>query len=127
MAISSAAPFPTSDEVAPPMPRTGPSPEGDLPATDHRDTARRPELLDRVVQCAHEAIDRLADSATPHLQRLQQGVASASDAAHARADETKELGDEWVESLCGTVREHPLAALATALAAGLLIDRLAQR
>lgn len=89
--------------------------------------APRAELLDRVVETAHQAIDRLADTAAPHVQRLQQGMASAGDALHQRADQAREMGDEWAESLRCTVRENPLAAVATALVVGVLIARLTQR
>jgi len=85
------------------------------------------DLLGRVVEGAHQAIDRLADSAAPHVQRLQQGVADAGDALHERAGQAREMGDEWAESLRCTVREHPLAAVATALVVGVLIARLTQR
>lgn len=85
------------------------------------------ELLDRVVEGAHQAIDRLADSAAPHVQRLQQGVSDAGDAIHQRAGQARELGDEWAESLRCTVRENPLAAVATALVVGVLIAKLTQR
>lgn len=98
------------------------------PAAAGTPPARAPgDLLDRVVEGAHQAIDRLADGAAPHVQRLQQGVADAGDALHERAGQAREMGDEWVESLRGTVREHPLAAVATALAVGVLIARLTQR
>ena len=70
-------------------------------------------MLSRVVQGAHQTIDRLAGTAAPHVQRLQEGVAT-------RAEHVKQLGDEWAESLRGTVRDNPLAAVATALALGVL-------
>lgn len=85
------------------------------------------DLLDRVVDGAHQAIDRLADSAAPHVQRLQKGVADASDTLHDKAGQAREMGDEWAESLRCTVRENPLAAVATALVVGVLIARLTQR
>jgi ElaB/YqjD/DUF883 family membrane-anchored ribosome-binding protein len=85
------------------------------------------ELFDRVVQGAHQAIDRLADSATPHVQRLQQGMASASDALQERADQARDMGDEWAASLRTTVRDNPLTAVAAALVAGVLIARLTRR
>ena len=75
------------------------------------------DMLGRVVQGAHQTIDKLAESAAPHLQRLQEGVG-------ARADQVKQVSDEWAESLRGTVRDNPLAAVATALALGVLIARL---
>jgi ElaB/YqjD/DUF883 family membrane-anchored ribosome-binding protein len=85
------------------------------------------ELLGRVVQGAHQAIDRMAEGAAPHVQRLQQGMASAGEALQDRAGQAREVGDEWAESVRCTVRENPLAALAVAMAAGLLVARLTQR
>ncbi|EGJ10394.1 MULTISPECIES: YqjD family protein [Rubrivivax] len=82
------------------------------------------ELLQRVVQGAHETIDRLADRAAPHVSRLHDGVHDAQERLHAKADALRETGDEWTESLRETVREHPIAAIATALAVGVLIARL---
>lgn len=70
-------------------------------------------LLERVVQSAHEGIDALADSAAPHVQRFQEGLAVARD-----------TGEEWAESVRCTVRQHPLAALAAAAALGMLVARL---
>ena len=85
------------------------------------------EMLDRVVQSAHEAIDRLADTAAPHVQRLQQGMATASEALQGRAEQARDTGDEWAEALRTTVRDNPLAAVAAALVAGVIIARLVQR
>jgi len=85
------------------------------------------DLLNRVVESAHQAIDRMADSAAPHVQRLQQGMSSASETLHERAGQAREMGDEWADSLRSTVRENPLAAVATALVVGVLIARLTQR
>lgn len=84
----------------------------------------QPHLLERVVQAAHGTIDRLAALAAPHAQRLEEGVSSANELLHQRADQARVLGLECAESVRGTVREHPLAALATALVAGALIARL---
>lgn len=99
------------------MPPSSTSPAGDGSA--HQD-----ELLQRVVQGAHDTIDRLAERAAPHVSRLQEGVHDANERLHAKADALRETGDEWTESLRDTVREHPIAAVATALAVGMLIARL---
>jgi ElaB/YqjD/DUF883 family membrane-anchored ribosome-binding protein len=82
------------------------------------------ELMDRVVQGAHKTIDRLAERAAPHVDRLRGGVQDASSLAHEKADDLTRLSDEWAESLRTTVREHPLAAVGTALALGLIVARL---
>ena len=74
-----------------------------------------PDVLTRVVQGAHHTVDRLAETAAPQVQRMQDGLASAL-----------ELGGELRESLRGTVRENPLLALGAALAAGLVIGRISR-
>ena len=85
------------------------------------------DLLGRVVQGAHGTIDRLADSASPQLQRLQEGMSATSDAVRMRAGALRATGDAWTESLRSTVRENPLAALAAAWAMGMLTARLTRR
>jgi ElaB/YqjD/DUF883 family membrane-anchored ribosome-binding protein len=94
-------------------------------ADEARDTgARADDLIGRIAQSAHETIDRLAETAAPHVNRLQENL--SGDALHMRADEMRELRDEWTESLRCTVRENPLAAVGVALAVGLLIARLSR-
>jgi len=85
------------------------------------------DVMSRVVQGAHATIDRVADSAAPHVQRLQQGMASASDSLHERSGQAREMGEEWTESMRSTVRANPIAAVVTALVAGLVIARLTDR
>ena len=80
--------------------------------------------MKRVVKGAHETIDRLADNAAPHVQRLGEGMASAGDALQAKAGQIRDTRDEWAESLRCTVRDNPLAAIVTALAIGALIARV---
>ena len=82
------------------------------------------ELVSRVAQGVHETVDRLADKAAPVAQKLESTVAHANEALHDQMHRAREVGDEWSESLRGTVREHPLASLMVALAAGVLISRL---
>ena len=84
------------------------------------------DMLSRVVERAHATIDRLAESAAPHVHRLSESASSAGELLHNRADQARELGDEWTQSLRSTVREHPLAALATALALGVIIAKLSR-
>jgi len=62
----------------------------------------------RVVAGAHHTIDRLAETAAPHVERLREA----------------DLGDEWAKSLRETVRENPLTALAVAVAAGMVLARV---
>lgn len=78
-------------------------------------TGASPDVLTRVVQGAHQTVDRLAETAAPQVQRLQDGVASA-----------RELGGELREGLRNAVRENPLLALAAALTVGMVIGRVSR-
>lgn len=76
--------------------------------------------FERVVQGAHRTVDRLAETA----DGLREGIdADAAGRLSERLDEFRALGDEWADSLRSTVREHPLAALAAAVAVGVIIAR----
>ncbi len=80
--------------------------------------------VNRVVQGAHQAIDRFAGSATPQVQHLAETVVEAKDALR---DKAAQLGDGWydmTESLRDRVRARPLTALACAAALGMLVARL---
>ena len=94
-----------------------------LPPVDKPDTAAD-ELLQRVVQGAHTAIDRVADGVAPTVRQLGESVASAEDALQAKTAQLLEARDAWSESLRTTVRNNPLACLAGALAVGALIARI---
>jgi ElaB/YqjD/DUF883 family membrane-anchored ribosome-binding protein len=80
--------------------------------------------MDRVVQSAHEAVDRMADRAGPAVERLRSGVNQAADVLQSRADELNEIQKEWIDSARACVRDHPLASVAVALAAGMVLSKL---
>ena len=83
-------------------------------------------LMTRVVKGAHETIDHLAERATPPLEQLEHGLAQTGNAMQDKAEKWHARGDEWTESLRGSVRENPLVAVAAAFAVGAVIARLAR-
>jgi ElaB/YqjD/DUF883 family membrane-anchored ribosome-binding protein len=80
--------------------------------------------MDRMVQSAHEAVDRFAEKAAPALEKLRSTMGSATEKLPMSKDELSAMQQEWTASLRDTVREHPLASLAVAAAAGVLISRM---
>ena len=84
------------------------------------------DLMKRVVQGAHDTIDRLADGAAPTVRQLGQRVTSAEDAVRAQTTQMRETGDEWAESLRRTVRSSPLVAVLAAVALGALVVRISR-
>ncbi|MEO8297567.1 MAG: hypothetical protein ABI574_07125 [Burkholderiales bacterium] len=118
MAYNPDAPTTTGET---PFPRAQARPTGNGASPGE---AQNHELMNRVVQSAHQTIDRLAEKAGPHVERIQQGVTGANEKLHQQADQLGKLSSEWTESLRCTVRERPLAAVGTAVVLGLLIARL---
>jgi ElaB/YqjD/DUF883 family membrane-anchored ribosome-binding protein len=112
---ASANPFPSNDDAARPYSSSSldtPSGAGS--------SGTASDMMSRVVSGAHHTIDRLAESAAPHVDRLQ---ATGEDLTQ-RAEHLRHVGDEWTESMRSTVRDNPLAAVAVALALGMLIARV---
>jgi ElaB/YqjD/DUF883 family membrane-anchored ribosome-binding protein len=69
--------------------------------------------IDRVSQTAHEAVDRAAQTAAALAERVTE-----------KSDELMHYTDQWVEGTRSYVREHPMAALGMALAAGYLLSMI---
>ena len=69
--------------------------------------------VERVSSSAHEAVDRVAQTASAYAERFGE-----------RAEEWLEMKDNWVEGAREYVREHPIAALGMAVAAGYVLHML---
>ena len=116
----------TPIESTPFQPQTDtsvPSPQPDPLTTQASDKAGQ-EVLNKVVRSAHEAIDRLAEQAGPHVDRLQRGLVEGRQQFHLKADQVKQAGNEYTESARVTVRANPLTSVAGAFLLGALIARL---
>ena len=124
MASTYETPFPTTSNSEPGAGNGSVSSSSDMSRSTP--SLAGSDVMARVVQGAHETVDRLAETAAPQVQRVQEGVSSASEMLNANVDKMKEVSDEWAESLRGRVRENPLMALAAALAVGMVIARLSR-
>lgn len=70
-------------------------------------------LLKRVTQTAHEAVDGVAAKITSTVDGIQGGVSKVGDTR-----------DEWIESAREAIRQHPFAAVGTAVLIGLALRSL---
>jgi ElaB/YqjD/DUF883 family membrane-anchored ribosome-binding protein len=91
--------------------------------------------LDQASTGAHEAIDKVSDAARPVLDRIASGAhqtvdkiaSAAGQAADTLGVEGEQLNNAQVRAMeqCrGYVRDHPVASLGIAVAAGFLLSRL---
>jgi len=81
-------------------------------------------MFHRAVRGAHAAVDRVAERVGPAVERLKSGVSGAQESLNQRADQLGEIQEQWLASARTTVREHPIAAVAVALAAGVVLSKL---
>lgn len=102
------------------MSSTPPSPN-DSPASATEGT------LDRAVQGAHTMVDRVAGKVGPAAERVRSGIDSAAESVKGSVDELSQLQQRWADNCRTCVREHPLATLGFAVAAGMLLSRLLRR
>ena len=70
-------------------------------------------LIKRVTQTAHEAVDGVAAKISSTVDGIQGGVSKVGDTR-----------DEWVESAREAIRQHPFAAIGTAVLIGLALRSL---
>ena len=68
----------------------------------------------------------MANTATQkeQIERLSDAATSFVDSVGERADQLMEMKDDWIEGGRDYVREHPVAALGMALAAGYLLSMI---
>ena len=71
------------------------------------------EHTERASSAAQEAVERVAQTASSYAERFGE-----------QAEQLLEMKDNWVEGAREYVREHPIAALGIAAAAGYLLSML---
>jgi ElaB/YqjD/DUF883 family membrane-anchored ribosome-binding protein len=92
--------------------------------TDSGVTRSTPEQLG---EKAHSGIDRLSATAHGAVDRAASVAATAADRFGAKSHDLLVAREQWMDATRGYVREHPLAALGIAIAAGYLLSRITSR
>lgn len=112
----------TGSTMTPSSSATGMGGNGGLGAGSGTSTTN--PSVDRVAQSAHQTVDRLAEKAAPAIDKLRTTMSGANESLKAQADQLKQMQSEWTESARTAVRENPIAAVAVAVAAGVLISKI---
>lgn len=90
------------------------------PRTGVLSAAGNDGLVDRLMQGAHEAVDRVGAKAAPAIEKLSESASSARHSLEARAGQLAQVQGEVVDSARAYVRERPFTALAAAALIGAL-------
>lgn len=76
--------------------------------------------IERASQGAHRAVDRAAEAASSVAGRFGDTVEQLAE----KRDQLMELPENWIEGARDYVREHPVASVGIALAAGYLLHMI---
>jgi hypothetical protein len=95
--------------------------------TNGRTAQKSCDVAGEIGDRAHAGIDRLSAGAHHAVDRVASGAAEAADQLDLKKEEWSAAAGEWMDTTRDYVREHPVAALAVALAAGYLLSRLTAR
>lgn len=69
-------------------------------------------------------IERVSDGAHRAVDQATNRAGAIADRFSEKADELLEMKEDWVEATRGYVRDHPVAALGIALAAGYVLSAI---
>lgn len=88
------------------------------------DTSQVHGTVDRAARAAHDTVDRLASQAGPAMERMRAMAADAQERMRQKYGDLGAMEEEWVTMARTCVRDHPLASVAVAVVAGMLISRM---
>jgi ElaB/YqjD/DUF883 family membrane-anchored ribosome-binding protein len=71
------------------------------------------DRIERAGDSAHETVDRVTQTASQYAEQIGE-----------KAEQWLDMKDDWVEGAREYVREHPIAALGMAAAAGYLLHMI---
>lgn len=74
-----------------------------------------------------QQVDRMSDTAHQYVDRAANAASQAAEHIGEKTDEWMQMKDDWVEGAREYVREHPVAALGMAAAAGYLLSMLMRK
>jgi len=94
--------------------------------------------VDKATAGAHQKIDHAKDAAQPTVDHIVKGAHSAVDAMgnmathtaealELKGDQFNETKDEFISATQKYLREHPVASIGIAVAAGFLLSRILGR
>ena len=83
--------------------------------------------IERVARSAHSAVDRVAGTASSAVERVRSGVQGAVSTVSEKVHDLSSTREVWVDNARERVRDHPLATVGVALAAGFLLAHWLRR
>jgi ElaB/YqjD/DUF883 family membrane-anchored ribosome-binding protein len=86
--------------------------------------ARAHETGDEAADAARPAMEQIASGAHQAIERIASAATQAAETLGVTGEQVKNAQAQALEQCRGYVRDHPLASLGMALAAGYVLSRL---
>jgi ElaB/YqjD/DUF883 family membrane-anchored ribosome-binding protein len=103
---------------------TGTDTRGTLARGVDQATAGAHDKITSAADAARPAIDRLASSAHDVVDKVAGVASQAAETLGVKGEQIKSSQEKLVESAREYMREHPVATLSIAVAAGFVLSRL---
>lgn len=84
-------------------------------------------MTDKFADVAHEAIDKVAANAAEAEERIRKAALEAEERVRKSARQVQQRSNEVADTVGEFAREHPLASVGIAFAAGYLLAALFRR
>jgi ElaB protein len=82
------------------------------------------DVIDKVSDAAHPVVDRIATGAHRAVDKIAGGAGQAAETLGIKGKQLKDVQVRAMEQCRGYIREHPVASVGIAVAAGFLLSRL---
>lgn len=82
------------------------------------------EAIQRATDAAQPTVDRMASGAHQAVDRIAEVANQAADTLGAKGGQLKDAQDRLLKNTSAYMRDHPIASLGMAVAAGFLLSRL---
>lgn len=117
----------TADQKMPPTGREGPDATTAQDRAAPTATAEGRQATEQPGEAAHEGVDRTAGRSAPIEEQLRETGEQAAEHMQAAREAGSQQAQELYEQVAAYVREHPLASIGIAAAAGFVIGSLGGR
>ena len=82
------------------------------------------DVINKVSDAARPAVDRFASGAHQAVDKIASAAGQAAETLGVKGEQLKKLQAQALDQARGYVREHPVASVGIAIAAGYLLSKL---
>lgn len=82
------------------------------------------DMVGKIADSTHDIVDQVAQKTRPAVNQLRDAAGNAVDTLAEKAVNLQKMERKMLFEMVDTIRTHPFASIAAALACGMMIGRL---